>query len=467
MARERQVIRGVRIVDTGHKGAAVGKAPDGRTLFVEGGVPGDVLDARPVRKRKGVEFCIPERYITHSEFRTDPFCAHFGICGGCKWQHMHYEAQLAFKEKSVRDALTRIGGIPDVPIRPIIGCDPPTYYRNKLEFTFTDRRWLTPDEIASGEDFERRGLGFHVGGSFAHVVDVEHCYLQGEPSNAIRDYVKDYARKHDLLFQNVRHHQGLLRNLIIRTNMAGHCMVTFVLGKNAPAEIQPLFDALTQKFDEITACFYCVNEKLNDSVFDLEFVHVFGDPYLKMQLGHIEYLLGPKSFFQTNSRQAGVLCDVVEKFAGLTGGELVYDLYCGVGSFALYLARRARHIAGIEEVVDAVADARTNASHNNLDNLSFYAGDVREVILREEVMAHGRPDVIITDPPRAGMHASVLQALLMLEPQRIVYVSCDPATQARDIRILAGRYRVGQNQPVDMFPHTAHVENVALLERQP
>ncbi len=463
MPVKRKIIEDVLIVDTGHKGMAVGKTPSGLAVLVEGVIPGDRVDVTASRKRKGMYQCKPEKFLAYSPHRTDPFCAHFGTCGGCKWQHMNYNAQLEFKEKSVTDALKRIAHIPDPPMTSILGCVEPVYYRNKMEYTFTDRRWLTEDEMASDETFTRNGLGFHVAGAFAHVVDIKTCYLQPEPANAIRNFVRDFAISHGIPFQNVKYHEGGLRNLILRNNTSGQFMVTVVFGEDDPGTREDLLRALSDKFKCITSLYYCVNTKLNDSTFDLEFVHVAGDTYLSMKLGHIEYRLGPKSFFQTNSKQAESMCSVLQQMAGLSGNELVYDLYSGIGSFALYLAKDARHVVGIEEIPEAVADAKINADHNRIENVSFFAGDVKKLIPLPDVQQYGSPDIIITDPPRAGMDPSVIESLIQLNAKKIVYVSCNPATQARDIEMLAGHYALIQSQPIDMFPQTAHVENVALL----
>jgi 23S rRNA (uracil1939-C5)-methyltransferase len=467
MRRQKQVlIENVLIVDTGHKGYAVGKTPEGATVFVQHVVPGDRVNALTTKKRKGTVFCKAEEILEYSPYRTEPQCQHFGMCGGCKWQHMQYSAQLQFKERSVTESLKRIAHIPEPPVEPIMGCENPFYYRNKMEFTFTDRRWLTAEEHLKSEATDRPGLGLHVAGAFAHVANLEECLLQNEPANAIRNFVRDFALECGWSFQNVRHHNGLLRNLIIRNNPQGQFMVTVVFGEDDPAVREMLFPVLLREFDCITSLFYCINTKLNDAVSDQDFIHVSGDPFLRMQLGHIEYCLGPKSFFQTNSTQAEVMCNVVRDMAGLTPEMLVYDLYCGIGSFSLFLAKQVRQVIGIEYIPEAIDDAISNASHNQITNAAFFAGDVRTLIGHEVITEHGTPDVIITDPPRAGMDAKVVEAMLAIGAPRIVYISCNPATQARDLELLAARYDVIKCQPIDMFPQTAHVENVALLERR-
>lgn len=466
MPPKRKLFEDVLIVDTGHKGMSIGKTQDGRAVMVEGVIPGDRVDVSASRKRKGMYQCRPERFIAYSPHRTDPFCAHFGVCGGCKWQHMHYDAQLAFKEKSVIDALRRIAQIAEPVVQPILGCAEPIHYRNKMEYTFSDRRWLTTNELSTETPLSRDGLGLHVAGAFAHVADISTCYLQPAPANAIRNFVRDFAIKHQMPFQNVKYHKGFLRNLVLRNNTAGQFMVTVVFGEDNEDMRNTLLDALIRQFDCIISLYYCINPKPNDSTFDLDFALVHGLPYLPMSLGHIEYRLGPKSFFQTNSKQAEKMCQVVKEMAALKGNELVYDLYSGIGSFALYLAKDAQHIVGIEEIPEAVEDARVNEAHNNITNVSFYAGDVRKLILQEEIRRHGKPDLIITDPPRAGMDASVVESLLQLDAPRIVYISCNPATQARDLQLLSSSYALVKAQPIDMFPQTAHVENVALLEHK-
>jgi 23S rRNA (uracil1939-C5)-methyltransferase len=378
---------------------------------------------------------------------------------------MTYAAQLEFKQKSVLDALKRIAHIPEPPIQNIIGCENPTFYRNKMEYTFTDRRWLDEKDFAENEIQDRNGLGLHVAGAFMHVTDVQKCHLQPEPANAIRNFVRDFSKEQGFNFQNVKYHTGFLRNLVLRNNTAGQFMVTVVFGEDDAEKRELLLNALLREFDYISSLHYTINTKPNDSTFDLEFIHVSGDPYLLMNLGHIEYMLGPKSFFQTNSNQAQVMCRVVKEMAGLTGHELVYDLYSGIGSFALYLAKEAKHIIGIEEIAEAVEDARVNALHNQINNVQFFAGDVRRIIHQSDIREHGAPSVIVTDPPRAGMDPSVVESLIQLNAPTIVYVSCNPATQARDIEMMSGHYQLVQSQPIDMFPQTAHVENVALLQR--
>jgi 23S rRNA (uracil1939-C5)-methyltransferase len=467
MGRQKQTLfENVLIVDTAHKGYAVGKTPEGVTVFVQNVVPGDRVNALTIKKRKGTVYCRAEEILEYSPHRTEPECKHFGMCGGCKWQHMQYAAQLDFKERSVTESLRRIAHIPDPPVQSILGCTDPFHYRNKMEFTFTDRSWVTEEEHINTDATDRPGLGLHVAGAFAHVANLEQCLLQEEPANAIRNFVRDFALEHDWSFQNVRHHQGLFRNLIIRNNLQGQFMVTVVFGEDDPEVRNLLFPMMLDRFDCISSLFYCINTKLNDAVSDQDFIHVSGDTFLRMQLGHIEYRLGPKSFFQTNSAQAEVMCKVVRDMAGLTPDMLLYDLYCGIGSFSLFLAKDVRQVIGIEYIPEAIYDAISNAEHNGITNAGFFAGDVRELIRHELITQHGTPDVIITDPPRAGMEPKVVQSIIEIGAPRIVYISCNPATQARDLEILAPHYQLIKCQPIDMFPQTAHVENVALLERR-
>jgi len=463
---KQKLIENVLIVDTGHKGYAVGKAPDGSTVFVQNAVPGDRVHALSVRKRKGTLFCKVEEFLEYSNLRTSPACQHFGVCGGCKWQHMSYPSQLEFKQRSVTESLRRISHIAEPPVDPILGCADPFHYRNKMEYTFTNRRWLSEADHQNEEIGEVPGLGLHVAGAFAHVANLEQCLLQAEPANEIRNFVRDFCMAREWSFQNVRHHSGLLRNLILRNNPEGEFMVTVVFGEDDEEARGTLFPALLKAFDCIRSLFYCINTKPNDSVSDQEFVHVSGDLFLKMQLGHVEYRLGPKSFFQTNSGQAQVMCDVVRKVAGLQKDMLLYDLYCGIGSFSLFLARDVRMVIGIEYIQEAIDDAVLNARHNAIDNVTFHAGDVKAFLEQDKIRQQGTPDVIITDPPRAGMEPKVVQSLLDIAAPRIVYISCNPATQARDIELLASTYQLVKSQPIDMFPQTAHVENVALLERR-
>lgn len=464
--KSKTIIDDVQIIDLGDKGRAVGRTADGEIILVEQAVPGDRISAQVVHKRKGMRIAVPVEYHSYSRQRVQPFCQHFGVCGGCKWQNLAYDAQLRFKEKAVRDALQRIGGIPDPPVDEIRGAPEHRFYRNKLEFTFTDQRWLTREELDSGREFDRRGLGFHVTGLFARVVDIEKCHLQKAPSNAIRNSIRAYCKENGVEFQNIRDRSGHLRNLVVRTNPAGECMVILIFLRDDPDIRKSLFTHLIARHPQIVSAYYCINEKLNDAYFDLPFHHFYGARTLTQHIGHVKFRLGPKSFFQTNETQAKVLFDTVLEMADLSGDDTVLDLYCGIGSISLYVAAHARQVIGIEEVPAAVTDAWANALLNDLRNVTFHIGDVREVMSMEEIAGQHKPDIIITDPPRAGMHPSVVASILDLAPRQVVYVSCNPATQARDIALMSDRYRLERAQPVDMFPHTNHIENVALLARR-
>ncbi len=444
------------------RGKGVGRTPDGLVLFVEGAVPGDVVDVFVQKKKGGFGEGRIENLVQASPQRVEPFCAHFGVCGGCKWQHLAYETQLQHKNQTVLDAFARIAKVPVQEFLPILGAPETTNYRNKLEFAFSNKRWLLAEEMpAPGGP----GLGFHRAGAFDKVVDIQECHLQAEPSNSIRNTAREIALEQGLEFYDVRRHEGFLRNLMVRLTTTGECMLLVSFARDEPEAIRAFLDALLERLPgQITTMVYCINPKKNDTVFDLEMINYTGKGFVVENLGGRQFKIGPKSFFQTNSRQAKNLYDVVVQFAGLTGSENVYDLYTGTGSIALYVAQYCRQVVGIEEVPEAIADAHENQALNNIRNAVFYAGDVKNVLSPEFIEKHGKPDLVITDPPRAGMHEKAVRFLLELEAPRIVYVSCNPATQARDVQWLSEKYRVLKVQPVDMFPHTHHIENVALLE---
>ena len=466
MARKVRYIEGVEVIDIADKGKAIGRAPDGRIVLVDGAVPGDIATVRVGRKKKGMLNTVVEEITAQSEHRTTPFCRHFGVCGGCKWQDLDYKEQLRLKEKAVRDAIRRIGGIEDPEILPIRGGDEQKYYRNKLEFTFTDSRWLTDQEIKSEGEFDRRGLGFHIPGNFARVLDLSECHLQPEPSNSIKNHVRELALEHGIEFQNINKRSGFLRNLLVRNNSEGEFMVALIVLEEDLDKIKRILEGIIEKFNAVTSVFYAVNSKLNDSIYDLEFVLYHGEAKLTETLGDKSFEIGPKSFFQTNRQQAINLYDIAVEMADLKGDELVYDLYCGIGSISLYVADSARHVVGIEENEAAIEDANANADRNQVQNVSFYAGDAKDVLLQANLSDFGRPELVITDPPRAGMHASVINSIIELGPERIVYVSCNPSTQARDIALLSEAYDFVKARPVDMFPHTSHIESVALLTKK-
>ncbi len=460
--RNNTVLTQVVIGDMVEKGRCVARSGD-LVLFVAHVAPGDVVDLRIVSKKKGHAEAVPIHIHQHGAVRTDPFCTHFGVCGGCQWQHVQYAAQLAAKEQLVREKLVHLGHFQDPPVAPILAADPTTYYRNKLEFTFSNRRWLSAEEIQGDTPLDRDAVGFHRPGVFDKIVDVQHCYLQADPSNAIRQALRKLAKERNLSFYDLREHKGLLRNLIVRTASTGQVMVVMQFGEPDEEKIEQVMGFLQEQFPELTSLQYVVNTKRNETFYDLPVQLYAGQPFIIEQLEDLQFRIGPKSFFQTNTAQAEVLYRKIKELAGLQGDELLYDLYTGVGSIALFLARHARHVVGLEVTPAAIADAKDNAALNGLNNTTFIAGEVEHLLDETFLTTHGTPDVLVTDPPRAGMHPRVLQQLLRIAPRRIVYVSCNPATQARDLALLCEKYDLVTVQPVDMFPHTSHVESVALL----
>lgn len=456
------ILEKVEITDAGAEGMSVARVND-MVLFVHNVVPGDVVDVKVIRKRKSWMEGHAVAFHFYSNLRIEPVCTHFGLCGGCKWQNMEYQKQLFYKQKQVEDNFRRIGKFDFPPLQPIYGSADEYYYRNKLEYTFSNRRWF--DTPPTGEEESSLGLGFHMPQLFDRVLDIQHCHLQPEPSNAIRLAAKEYALTTGLTFFDARNHTGFLRNIVIRNNSEGHFMVILVIHSDQPDLYQPLLDHLAGKFPEIISLMYVINEKKNDVISDLP-VHLYrGEPCLMEKMENLNFKIGPVSFYQTNPRQAYVLYKIAREFAALTGKETVYDLYTGTGTIALFVAQNATKVVGIEYVPSAVEDAKENAHINGIENADFFAGDLAEVFTEEFVLQNGKPQVIITDPPRSGMHPKVVAQLLNLEPERIIYVSCNPATQARDIALLTEKYKVAKVQPVDMFPHTHHVENIALLVR--
>ena len=449
--------------------AAEGKAlahVDGMVVFVEYAVPGDVVDIRVTKKKRNYMEGFVAKIIQPSPQRLEPFCKHFGICGGCRWQHLPYEMQLDAKRQQVYDQLVRIGHL-DVPeIRPVLGSDKNRYYRNKLEFTFSSRRWFeTPVDFEQLPENERIGLGFHVGRYFDRVLDIEHCWLQDSPSNEIRLFLKEYAIEHGLEFYDIRQNQGYMRNIVIRNNEAGNVMLIVVFAYDDPATRTPLLQAVADRFPQITSLYYVINTKLNDSIADQTPLLFKGDDAIWEKMENLTFKIGPKSFYQTNTAQAYKLYSTARDFAALTGSEVVYDLYTGTGTIAQFVSSKASKVVGIEYVPEAIQDARENAKNNDITNCEFFAGDMKDVLNAQFIADHGRPDVIILDPPRAGIHPDVARVILDAAPERIVYVSCNPASQARDLSLLAAHYRITAVQPVDMFPHTHHVENVCALTR--
>ena len=466
--KELPLLESVTIADAGAEGMAVARV-DGLVVFVPFVVPGDVVDVQLYKKKKNYAEGRAVRFRSLSPLRVDPVCPHFGVCGGCKWQTMSYEAQLEAKQRQVRDNLERLGGVDCSGMRPICGSENIYYYRNKLEFTFSNRAWRTKEQMAVGDSEPWGALGFHIPQLFDKVLQIEHCALQPEPSNAIRSAVGEYAREHALETYDIRNHTGFLRNLVLRCSSTGEWMVIVVVAQDDRERLFPLLDMLKDKFPQITSLQYIVNTKMNDSYSDLEVVTYAGADHIEERMAgfgggrELRYIVNPKSFYQTNSRQAQRLYSFVAEMAGIQPGDTLYDLYTGTGTIALFLAERCKKVVGIEYVEEAVADARVNAKLNGFDNTVFYAGDMAKVLTADFIAENGRPDIVVTDPPRAGMHEKVVSQLLEAAPRKIVYVSCNPATQARDLQMLAAKYDVRRIQPVDMFPHTQHVENVAEL----
>ena len=470
MARKRgsyPTIEGLEITTLAAEGKAMGRWND-MVVFVPMTVPGDVVDVQIRRKRRRFMEGSVIRYVKRSPMRVEPFCEHFGVCGGCKWQNLPYDEQLRFKTEQVRDQLTRIGKIALPEIAPCLGSARTQFYRNKLEFTFADRRWLTYDEIAAGGDIEQRpALGFHIPDMFDKILDINRCWLQPDPSNAIRDEVKRFCMAEGYTFHNAREHEGLMRGIIIRTASTGETMVIVVFNEEDRPRIDALMEHLRTSFPEITSLFYVVNTKWNDSLTDQTPVLYAGKDHIVESMEGLQFKVGPKSFYQTNSGQAYELYKVARQFADLRPGDTLYDLYTGTGTIANFCARSCRKVVGIEYVPEAIEDARVNSRINGIGNTSFYAGDMKKVLDDDFIARNGRPDVIILDPPRAGVDEPVIEVILRAAPERIVYVSCNPATQARDLALLDAQYEVKAVQPVDMFPHTHHVENVVkLVKRQ-
>lgn len=465
MARKQLPKKYSQLLVTGiaDKGKGVAREPEGRVIFLDNVVPGDVVDVVVYKKQKSHWLGAVEKYLEYSKDRSQPFCNHFEVCGGCKWQHIQYEAQLRHKQQVVEDALTRLAKLKTDKLMPIIGADQTTFYRNKLEFSFSNKKWLTQEEIVSGTSNLENVLGFHPAGAFDKIIDIEKCWLQPDPSNGIRNTIRAIANHLNFEFYDARAQKGFMRNMIIRVSNLGEVMVIVSFGYDDQHAIHQFFEQLLQQFPNITSLYYCINTKVNDFLLDLEMKLFFGKPTIRELLGHVLFDIGPKSFFQTNTNQAKVLYDTVRSFAALKGTEHLYDLYSGIGSIALYLAKDAKKVVGIEEVDDAVHDARINTSLNGIENAVFYSGDVKDILTDGFVQSHGKADILITDPPRAGMHPKVIDILLKLEVPRIIYVSCNPATQARDFMLLESKYEVEKVQPVDMFPHTQHIETVALL----
>lgn len=467
MARKRKslpVIEGVEITDVAAEGKALARVDD-MVVFIPYGAPGDRVNVKLDKKKKSFAEGHIVEMIEPSPLRCAPRCEHFGVCGGCRWQHLPYQFQIEAKQRQVTDALQRIAKVELPEITPILGSEKVWDYRNKMEYTFSNRKWLTFEQLNSGEEFsDRDAAGFHIPGAFDKVLDINRCHLQEDFSNQVRLFLKAYAKEKGYTFYDLRNHTGLMRTVMIRTASTGQKMVVISFGEDQPEAIADVLDALRARFPEITSLLYVVNTKVNDTIGDLDILTHSGLPYIEEEMEGLRFRVGPKSFYQTNSLQAYRLYSVARDFAGLTGNELVYDLYTGTGTIACFLARQCDRVVGIEYVPEAIEDAKVNAEINSLNNTAFFAGDMKDVLNADFIAEHGRPDVMIVDPPRAGMHEDVVRVILEAEPRRIVYVSCNPATQARDLALLDAKYRVTAVQPVDMFPHTHHVENVVRLD---
>ncbi|MGF1555831.1 23S rRNA (uracil(1939)-C(5))-methyltransferase RlmD [Paucihalobacter sp.] len=465
--QKNQVFTHVEVIDAGAKGKSVAKSPDGRVIFLSNAIPGDVVDIQTLKKRSSYYEGKAINFHTYSAKRTKPECQHFGVCGGCKWQHMDYTFQLEYKQKEVENNLIRIGHLDWDETLPILSCESPYFYRNKMEFSFSDSRWLTVDEFQSDGDLvDRNALGFHIPGMWDKILDIKKCWLQADPSNAIRNAVKQFAVENNLEFFNTRQQTGFLRTLMIRTSSTGDVMVLIQFFKEDQNNREKLLDFVHAQFPEITSLLYVINSKANDTLYDQEIICYKGQDHIFEEMEGLQFKINAKSFYQTNSQQAYELYKVTRDFANLSGDELVYDLYTGAGTIAQFVAKKAKKVIGVEAVPDAIEAAKANAQLNGISNVEFYVGDMKSVFNESFINHHGKPEVIITDPPRDGMHKDVVQQILNIMPDRIVYVSCNSATQARDIALMNDFYKIEKVQPVDMFPQTHHVENVVLLTRR-
>lgn len=461
--KEQPLLQDIEITDVAAEGNAIAKV-DKLVVFVPYGAPGDIADIKITRKKHSYAEGHIAEMKRPSPIRVEPKCEHFGLCGGCRWQHLPYEFQISAKQKQVKDALDRIAKVEYPEILPILGSENIYGYRNKMEYTFSNKSWLTYEQMRSGEEFpDRDAAGFHIPGAFDKVLDIKRCHLQDDLGNKIRLFVKQYCKDNNLPFYDLRGQQGFIRTLMIRIASTGEVMVVVVVGEDNKDALTGLMNSLVENFPEITSLHYVVNLKVNDSIADQDVILYAGKPYIEEEMEGLRFRVGPKSFYQTNSKQAYTLYKVTRDFAELTGSELVYDLYTGTGTIANFVSREASKVIGIEYVEDAIRDARINSEANGVTNTEFYAGDMKDVLTDEFVAEHGRPDVMIVDPPRVGMHGDVVEVIRNAHPRRIVYVSCNPATQARDLQLLYDLYRIDAVQPVDMFPHTHHVENVVKL----
>ena len=457
----------IKVLDAGAKGVSVAKAPDGKVIFIPNVVPGDVVDVQTFKKRKAYYEGKAIKFHEYSEHRVEPVCEHFGVCGGCKWQNMKYSQQLYYKQNEVLNHLLRIGKIELPDFEPILGSEKQFFYRNKMEFSFSNSRWLTEAEIGSDEDLgNRNALGFHIPKMWDKILDINKCHLQEDPSNAIRNEIRAFANENNLTFFNPRNHEGLLRTLMMRTASTGEIMVLVQFFENDKVGRELLLDHIYDKFPKITSLQYVVNNKANDTLYDQNIKLYKGRDYILEEMEGLKFSINAKSFYQTNSDQAYELYKITRDFAGLSGNEIVYDLYTGTGTIAQFVSKDAKKVIGVESVPEAIIDAKANAVRNSITNCEFYVGDMKVVFNESFIAQHGKPDVIITDPPRDGMHKDVIEQILKIEPSKIVYVSCNSATQARDLALMDDKYKVTRVRPVDMFPQTHHVENVVLLERK-
>ena len=464
---KRLVFENVTVLDAAAKGKTIGKAPDGRVIFLTNTVPGDIVDVQTTKKRKAYFEGIATTFHSLSDKRVDPVCQHFGVCGGCKWQDMGYEHQLFYKQKEVENNLKRIGHLELPELTPILGSKKQYFYRNKMEFSFSDSRWLTLDEIQSDNQItDKNALGFHIPGMWDKILDIKKCHLQEDPSNAIRLETKRFAVDNGLTFFNPRNQYGMLRTLMIRTTSTGEIMVLVQFFENDKEKRELLLNHLSETFPEITSLLYVINPKSNDTIYDQEIICFAGRDHIFEEMEGLKFKINAKSFYQTNSEQAYELYKITRDFADLKGDELVYDLYTGTGTIAQFVSKKAKKVVGIESVPEAILDAKSNAVRNDIDNVDFFVGDMKNVFNEQFIAQNGVPDVIITDPPRDGMHKDVVQQILNIAPKKVVYVSCNSATQARDLELMKDMYIITKVQPVDMFPQTHHVENVVLLEKK-
>lgn len=464
MGMKNKLFENVLIETVAAEGKCIARI-DGQAVFVGGVAPDDVVDLKIIRKKKSYLEGKAVKFHEYSKQRTEPFCEHFGLCGGCKWQHLSYQHQVAAKRQQIIDNFERIGKFNFPEINPIITSEDTKFYRNKLEFTFSNKRWLSHEEVKSEVIIDRSGLGFHIPKQFDKIVDIKNCYLQKEPSNEIRNAIRDFAISNQLSFYNISEFRGLLRNLVIRTSSTGQLMVILQFGEKDQKGTNRIMEFILKTFPQIDSLYYVINLKKNETFHDQELILYAGKPFIEEKIGELIFKIGPKSFFQTNTEQAQKLYAKAMEMAKLQGDEIVYDLYTGTGTIANYVAKNVHKVVGIETIKEAIDDARENANLNNISNCSFITGDIKDTLTKEFIEQNGNPDVIITDPPRAGMHIDVVETILQAKPNRIIYISCNPATQARDLARLTDEYEIEEIQPFDMFPHTHHLENIASLKR--